>query len=302
MKQLVILSGKGGSGKTSVAAAFSHLASERNSNHSVVLADADVDAANLELVLAPQELGREDFWVGQVAEIDQSICIGCGICMTVCRFDAIQEREGIYKVDPISCEGCATCFYACPMDSILMTDQIAGEWFRSESRYGPLFHAALHPARENSGKLVTLIKQHAKLLTLDEGYELVMVDGPPGIGCPVISATSGADLALIVAEPSMAGVHDMWRIVETTQHFGVPTVICVNKYDLYEEGTLEITTYCQKQGIEVLGLIPFDEDVTLAMANGEPVTAYKPEGAASRAIRELWKQVESELADEGNER
>ncbi|MCJ7825795.1 MAG: ATP-binding protein, partial [Anaerolineales bacterium] len=221
MKQFVILSGKGGTGKTSVAASLAYLAAEGSQQVSTVLADADVDAANLELVLAPRMLEREDFWGGKVAGIDHAACSGCGECADICRFDAIHEIDGIYEVDPIACEGCAACAFGCPTEAISMTGQIAGEWYRSESRYGPLFHAALHPAQENSGKLVSLIKQRAKLLALDERRDLVIVDGPPGIGCPVISAASGADLALIVSEPSLAGVHDMQRILQTTEHFGV---------------------------------------------------------------------------------
>ena len=298
MKQFVILSGKGGTGKTSIAASFAYLAAEGTPQISTVLADADVDAANLELVLAPRKLAQEDFWGGKTAGIDHAACSGCGECVDICRFDAIYVIDDIYKVDPIACEGCAACTYGCPTEAISMTDQIAGEWYRSESRYGPLFHAALHPAQENSGKLVTLIKQHAKLMALDDGRDLVIVDGPPGIGCPVISAASGADLALIVAEPSVAGVHDMRRILQTTEHFGVQPIVCINKADLYAEGSAEIETYCQEHGIEVIGSIPFDLDVTRAMANGDPVTAYEPDGAASEALRVIWKRVLSILKEE----
>ncbi len=297
MKQLVILSGKGGTGKTSVAAALAHLAAEGTQKISIVLADADVDAANLELVLAPRKIAQEDFWGGKVAAIDQAVCSGCGECVDVCRFEAIHETDGVYKIDPIACEGCAACVYVCPDEAISLTDQIAGEWYRSESRYGPLFHAALHPAQENSGKLVTLIKQHAKLLALDDAYDLVIVDGPPGIGCPVISAASGADLALIVAEPSVAGVHDMRRILQTTEHFGVQSIVCINKADLYAEGATEIETYCHEHGIEVIGSIPYDLNVTRAMANGDPVTAYEADGDASLALREIWKRVVSVLRE-----
>ena len=295
MKQLVILSGKGGTGKTSVAAAFAHLAAEGQMPVQAVLADADVDAANLELVLDPHVLQEEDFWGGQVAMIDHLECSGCGQCIQICRFDAIHQVEDQYQVDLIACEGCAACVYSCPVDAIRMQDQIAGKWFRSESRYGPLFHAALQPAKENSGKLVTLIKQHARLLALNDGYELVIVDGPPGIGCPVISAVSGADLALIVTEPSVAGVHDMRRILDTTNHFGMRALVCINKADLYQTGAEEIEAYCQSQGIEVVGAIPYDLSVIKAMAHGYPVTVYQPDGLASEALREVWMRVTAEL-------
>jgi MinD superfamily P-loop ATPase len=297
MKQLVVLSGKGGTGKTSVAAALAHLAAEGAQQVSIVLADADVDAANLELVLAPRKLEQEEFWGGKVAVIDHAACNGCGECEKICRFEAIHETDS-YDVDPIACEGCAACVYGCPTEAISMQDQIAGEWYRSASRYGPLFHAALYPAQENSGKLVTQIKQRAKLLALDEACDLVLVDGPPGIGCPVISAASGADLALIVAEPSVAGAHDMLRILQTTEHFGVQSIVCINKTDLYAQGATEIETYCLEHGIEVIGSIPFDLNVTRAMADGDPVTAYEPDSAASQALRIIWERVVSALSEQ----
>jgi MinD superfamily P-loop ATPase len=316
MKQLVILSGKGGTGKTSLTAAFAHLAKHGVPPTNAILADADVDAANLELVLAPQIIEREDFWGGQIALIDPDTCNGCGTCIDVCRFDALgtidqpafhrlalqdpshPQSMDVPVVDPIACDGCAACVYQCPEEAITMQEQIAGEWFRSESRYGPLLHAALTPAQENSGKLVTLVKQHARQLAMDQGVELVLVDGPPGIGCPVISAASGADLALIVAEPTAAGVHDMQRVLDTTDHFGVRTLVCANKADLYPAGTAEIETYCQEVGIEFVGGIPFDLSVTEAMVQGQPVTAYHPEAPASQAISDIWATVRDTMLGE----
>lgn len=296
MKQLVILSGKGGTGKTTVTAALAHLAAGGNPHPiSAVLADADVDAANLELLLAPRILEQTDFRGGRIAVIDQDICSGCGDCSAVCRFDAIDDRNGTYQIDPIACDGCASCVYQCPTDAISMHEQVVGQWFRSESRYGPLFHAELRPAQENSGKLVTLVKQRARLLAMDEGYGLVLVDGPPGIGCPVISATSGADLVLVVTEPTAAGVHDMHRILQTTEHFGVRALVCVNKADLYPDGAAEIETYCQDHTIELVGHIPYDETVTEAMVQGEPVTAYQPGSPASQALQTIWAKVLVEL-------
>jgi MinD superfamily P-loop ATPase len=172
-----------------------------------------------------------------------------------------------------------------------MAPQLAGHWFRSDSRYGPLFHAALRPAQENSGKLVTLVKQQARLLALDEGYDAVLVDGPPGIGCPVISAASGADLALIVAEPTAAGIHDMARVLAMTAHFRVAALVCINKADIYCAGSAEIEAYCREHGIEVIGHIPFDESVTQAMVQGQPVTAYAPDARGSRALVSVWERV-----------
>jgi MinD superfamily P-loop ATPase len=303
MKQLIILSGKGGTGKTSLAAAFAHLAHENRIQ--IVLADADVDAANLGLVLRPQKHEAHDFVGGSVAVIDPGLCRGCGICEQVCRFEAISphppafsteiggegESGEVYFVDPIACDGCAACVYQCPEDAIHMQPQIVGQWYRSASRYGSLFHAELRPAQENSGKLVTLVKQQARLRGLDTGAELVIVDGPPGIGCPVISAASGADLALIVTEPTAAGIHDMERALGLTQHFRLPALVCINKADIYPEGSNQIRDYCDRHQIEVVGSIPFDEAVTRAMVYGEPVTAYLPDAPASRALEGIWQRV-----------
>jgi MinD superfamily P-loop ATPase len=195
----------------------------------------------------------------------------------------------------VACDGCAACVYQCPTQAIHMEPQLAGHWFRSDCRYGPLFHAALRPAHENSGKLVTLVKQQARLLGLDGGYQAVIVDGPPGIGCPVISAASGADLAVIVAEPTVAGIHDMERVLQTTEHFRVQSLVCINKADVYPAGAEQIEAYCHVHGIEVVGHIPFDAAVTDAMVHGEPVTAYRPDALASQAMRDIWQRVASRL-------
>ncbi len=292
MKQLIILSGKGGTGKTSLTAGFAHLMSKGKYANQFIMADADVDAANLELVLQPQLVEEEEFRGGQIALIDQESCISCGDCQSICRFDAIDyTSDGAYVVDPIACDGCAACVYQCPTESITMHEQVVGKFFVSEGRYGPLYHANLFPGQENSGKLVTLVKQRARLQALDEERELVIVDGPPGIGCPVISATSGADLALIIAEPTVSGVHDMHRALETVQHFGVSALVCTNKADLYPKGTAEIESFCEDSGIPFVGRIPFDLTVASAMVQGEAVTAFDPEAPASIAIGTIWTRV-----------
>jgi MinD superfamily P-loop ATPase len=343
MKQLVILSGKGGTGKTSLAAAFAHLAHDGPSPLRAVLADADVDAANLELVLRPERLETHDFIGGSVAVIDAERCQGCGICEQVCRFEAILPPSPIlaqgqilpspntatlrphdpqaweevmggggfgtrphaaqnpqismttFRIDPIACDGCAACVYQCPEEAIHMEPQIAGQWYHSRSRYGPLFHADLFPAQENSGKLVTLVKQYARLQALDENYPLVIVDGPPGIGCPVIAAVAGAHLALIVTEPTVAGMHDLQRALQTTTHFRIPARVIINKADLYAAGAAQIIALCQEMGVEIIGHIPFDPAVTEAMMNAEPVTAYRPEIPASQEIAAIWQRLSAEL-------
>jgi MinD superfamily P-loop ATPase len=296
MKQLVILSGKGGTGKTSVAAALAHLASEELP---IVLADADVDAAYLELVLAPTRLEEHVFMGGQVAVIDPDLCQLCGRCHEVCRFDAIIPGDDTYRVDPLACEGCASCVYQCPEDAIHSEEQQAGFWFRSDTRLGPLFHAHLFAAQENSGKLVTLVKQNGRLLALDEGRELLIVDGPPGIGCPVISANAGADLALLVTEPTVSGIHDLERILGTVNHFRVPALVLINKADVNPAHAAGIEAYCRAQGIELVGKLPYDTVVTEAMVQGQPVTIYEPEGAMASALREVWAQVRRHLDGTG---
>jgi len=291
MKQLVILSGKGGTGKTTVAAALAHLASQESL---IILADADVDAANLELVLSPTKQEEHEFIGGKIAIIDPESCIACGICAEVCRFDAPSLAGEAYEVDPIACEGCASCFYQCPEDAIRMEEQVAGHWFRSDTRFGPLFHARLFAGQENSGKLVTLVKQRARLLALDTGAQFVIVDGPPGIGCPVISACAGADLALLVVEPTVSGVHDLERVLGTTNHFGVPSLVCINKADINPRRAREIETFCSDQGIQVIGRIPYDIVVTEAMINGQPVTAYT-DGPVARELQQVWARLRQSL-------
>jgi len=291
MKQLVILSGKGGTGKTTFAAALAHLTSQEMP---VVLADADVDAANLELVLDPKKQEEHEFRSGQVAVVDPEKCAACGICAEVCRFDAVVPGDEAYRVEHIACEGCASCYYQCPEEAIQMEEQRAGMWFRSDSRFGPLFHAHLFAGQENSGKLVTLVKQQGRLLASDTGAELLLVDGPPGIGCPVISASAGADMALLVVEPTVSGAHDLERIMGTTDHFGVPSLVAINKVNLNPTREKEIVAYCEARGIEVVGQIPYNNVVTEAMVRGKPVTAYT-DGPATKALRDMWEKIKEQL-------
>jgi len=291
VKQLVILSGKGGTGKTTVAAALAHLASRE---YPIVLADADVDAANLELVLDPLMQEERDFAGGQLAVIDSARCTACGLCAEVCRFDAVITGDEAYRVDALACEGCAACYYQYPAEAIHVEEQRAGQWFRSRTRFGPLFHAHLFAGQENSGKLVTLVKQQARLLALDTGAALLLVDGPPGIGCPVIAASAGADLALHVVEPTASGAHDLVRILATTDHFGVPSLVVVNKADLNLARSEEIAAFCAERGVALAGHVPYDIVVTEAMVQGLPVTDYT-DGPVTEALEEVWRRIRDSL-------
>ncbi len=292
-KQVVVLSGKGGTGKTSVAAALVDLAAQEQA---IAIADADVDASNLDLVLSPKRLEEHPFKSGLLAQIDAATCIRCGQCEAACRFEAIVPgtNGSDYQVDPIACEGCAACVYRCPVDAISTTEPQVGEWYASSTPYGPLYHAHLYAGAENSGKLVTLVKQQARLRALDDERPLVLVDGPPGIGCPVISAVSGADLALLVVEPTLSGAHDLARVLQTTTHFGVPALVVINKADLSAARTREIEAYCAGQDVPVAAHIPFDTTVTKAMVQGQPITAYA-DGEVTQAIQAIWGTIKTLL-------
>ena len=293
-KQLIILSGKGGTGKTSISAAFAHLNAAQANSHPMVFVDADVDAANLSLVLEPESLDPNEFWGGSLAEIDPEECINCGACNPVCRYDAIfpdPKNDQVQWIDPIACDGCAACVYACPTGAISMVRQQEGNWFQSNTSYGKLFHAELFPGRENSGKLVTLIKQQARLYAEDIQSQCVVIDGPPGIGCPVISACAGTDLGLIVTEPSLMGLHDLKRVLGTLRHFHVPSVICINKSDIYPEGTRAIREFAAAEGLDLIGEIPYDESIPRSMIEGKPVTVLFPDSSATKAIQAVWHKT-----------
>lgn len=284
MKEVVVLSGKGGTGKTSLVASFAALAKDK------VLVDCDVDAADLHLVLQPQVKEAREFWSGHKAHIDLEKCTRCGLCQGVCRFAAIKENQ----VDPLSCEGCGFCSHICPEQAITMKENLSGQWFISQTRYGPLVHARLEPAQENSGRLVTVVRHHARLMAEKEKLDYILSDGPPGIGCPVISSLSGADLALLVTEPTPSGRHDLERVLGVCRHFGVPALACINKYDLDEENTRGIEDWCAQQGAPVVSRIPFDEVVTEALIAGLPVVEYSASSVASE-LRRLWQSISRAL-------
>jgi MinD superfamily P-loop ATPase len=285
MKEVVVLSGKGGTGKTSVVGAFAALAAR------TVLSDCDVDAADLHLLLSPATLESHEFWSGQVARIDSDACTRCGLCEEVCRFDARHD----FTVTRVGCEGCGLCARVCPTDAIRMKDNLAGHWFVSETRFGPLIHAKLGIAQENSGKLVHLVRQKSKETAQRAGIEVTINDGPPGIGCAVISSLSGASLACIVTEPSISGIHDMERVLSVCRHFSVPALVCVNKYDINEEGTRQIERYCGSEGIDVIARIPFDTKVTEAQVQGVPIVEYTDDRRLIGPIEGAWEAVSARL-------
>ncbi len=284
MKQLTVISGKGGTGKTTIAAAFAAL----SKNH--VMADGDVDAADLHLILTPSVKKEEPFYGGRVPRLNKDKCDECGLCVENCRFDAIQD----FTIDPISCEGCGVCALVCPQKAIIMKENLCGQWFISETRFGPLIHARLGIAEENSGKLVTLVRQQAKLIAEKENKDLVIIDGPPGIGCPVIAAITGVDMVLVVTEPTLSGIHDLERILGVAHHFNVPAMICVNKMDINQENAERIKDYCQKNGLEIAGEIPYDPIVTKAMVAGKSIIEFD-NGYLSTKIKEMWEKVETKL-------
>jgi MinD superfamily P-loop ATPase len=287
MKELTIISGKGGTGKTSVVASFAALAENK------VLADADVDAADLHLILAPEINHEEDFRGGRTAQIDPDKCIECGECLDYCQFNAIGSDFVINKID---CEGCGVCVHFCPVEAIDFPQNICGKWYISETRFGPMVHAKLGIAEENSGLLVSLVRNQAKVLAEDRGFETIVVDGPPGIGCPVIASITGTSAVLIVTEPTLSGLHDLERVGGLADHFKIPTLACVNKFDLNEDMSNQIADYCAQNQIELVGRIPYDTAVTHAMVAGKSIVEFA-DGDVSNAIKGIWNRVEQYLKD-----
>jgi MinD superfamily P-loop ATPase len=282
MKELVIISGKGGTGKTSILAAFASLAKNK------VLCDADVDAADLHLIMDPQIREHHDFDSGHTAIINQDKCTQCGRCRDLCRWSAISED---FVVDPIACEGCGVCHYFCPEEAIDFPLNTCGEWFISDTRFGPMAHARLGIAEENSGKLVTLIRQQGKKLAEEKNLDLLLTDGPPGIGCPVIASLGGATAVLIVAEPTVSGRHDMERVAELASFFKVPAMVCVNKFDLNPDQGQAIEDFARERQVRVMGRIPFDPVFTRAMVQGRTIFEYDGHSEGARAVKKVWRDL-----------
>ena len=326
MRQIVVISGKGGTGKTVITGAFAALAKNK------VMADCDVDAADLHLLLGPEIKERYVFKSGVTAVIDNAKCTQCGKCIEVCRFEAIyrpkpiprnsknfrdrvpeisrkfqgidhspqKENRGLstmddgLRIDPISCEGCAFCSFACPVKAIEMEENTSGEWFISDTRFGPMVHAKLGVAEENSGKLVALVRQRAEEIAEKQNLDWVIVDGAPGIGCPVIASITGVNCALVVTEPTLSGLHDADRVIRVAKHFGVPVKLVVNKYDLNLEMTEKIEEYCRRNNISFVGKVGFNKSVVKAMVEGKTIIEYS-DNEVKDAITRIWDELQKEL-------
>ncbi len=289
MKEIVVVSGKGGTGKTSVLASFAALAG------GAVIVDCDVDAADLHLVLAPEIERRREFRGGREAVIRAQDCIGCGACLACCRFDAVrrEERAGaeaVFAIDPVACEGCGVCVRFCPVEAIDFPERSSGQWYVSRTRFGPMVHARLAIAAENSGKLVTTIRSEARRIAEEQASDWILVDGPPGIGCPVIASVTGAAFVLAVTEPTLSGEHDLERLLSLVHGFGIPSAVCVNKWDLDREMSQRIERAAATAGARVLQRIPYDRGVTAAQVNGRPVVD-DGDCEAADCIRRLWEDV-----------
>ena len=297
MRELVVISGKGGTGKTSLVASFAVLAED------VVVADCDVDAADLHLVLAPTMRRQEDFSGGSQAEIDAERCIACGECEELCRFGAISLNgaaselvQKTYWVDPIACEGCGVCAWFCEQEAIRFGPVVNGRWFVSHTRCGPMVHARLEPGGENSGKLVSVVRSEAKRIADEDGHDLVLVDGSPGIGCPVIASITGADLVLAVTEPTQSGLHDLGRVAELTAHFNVTTLAVINKWDLNPEVSRQIETEAPRRGVQVVGRVRYDDAITKAQVRGLSVVEHA-DGPVVDDIYRTWEGITKALRE-----
>ena len=286
MKELVVISGKGGTGKTSLLAALASLANNK------VLCDADVDAADLHLIMNPEVVRQVEFQSGNTAIINNEQCTECGLCREMCRWNAISED---YKVKSIDCEGCGVCVYFCPEKAIDFPENTCGKWFISDTRFGPMVHARLNIAEENSGKLVAQVRREAAKLAEQKKLDLILTDGPPGVGCPVIASIGGAAAVLIVTEPTVSGIHDMERVARLAAHFKVPAMVSINKFDLNLELTREIETYAGANNLTCLGRIAFDPVFTKAMVQAQTVFEYDRNSQVVRDIETIWQKIRDNL-------
>ncbi|MFZ2630319.1 MAG: ATP-binding protein [Desulfosalsimonadaceae bacterium] len=285
MKEILIISGKGGTGKTSITAAFAHLAE----NH--IICDLDVDAPDMHLILKPKNTLTQEFFSGHEARIEPEKCTACGKCLEMCRYGAIDQTGPVFRVNPVKCEGCKVCVAFCPADAIKFPERHCGRWFVSDTRFGPLVHAQLFPGEENSGRLVALLRRTAKEMAVQKGLDLILSDGTPGIGCPVISSLSGVSLAVIVTEPTPSGRHDLMRVAELCGHFRVPVGIIINKSDLNDAESAAIETYSRKNGFTFLGRLSHDPVITKAMIHGQAITEFAAQSDFSGRLKTIWRRL-----------
>ena len=289
MKQIVVISGKGGTGKTIFTASLASLAKNK------VMVDCDVDAADLHLLLNPRVVETHEFRSGKTAWIDPDTCIACGECAEVCRFEAIRGADDHFVVDPLACEGCGLCARICPVEVIEMRENLCGQWYLSDTAYGPFVHARLGIAQENSGKLVALIRQKAKEFAQSRNMDYIIIDGPPGIGCPVLASLTDTNLAVIVTEPTLSGIHDARRVMELARHFKIPVGLVINKWDINPEHSREIEDLCAREGVHLLGRIPFSKRVAESLIRAVPYVETADD-EVSAAIRAAWDKIDSEPA------
>jgi MinD superfamily P-loop ATPase len=287
MKELTIISGKGGTGKTTLCAAFASLARGK------VLTDCDVDAADIHLLLEPTVRHRENFIGGRSYRIDGDLCSECGDCQAACRFDAIYFENG-YVIDSLACEQCGLCAIVCPDEAIVIKDAVNGEWFISDTPFGKLVHARLGIGEDNSGKLVTLVRRQARRIAEEQNLSLIINDGPPGIGCPVTAAITGVDRVLIVTEPTLSGIHDLERVSQLCKHFDIPVLLCINKHDINPINSERIRAYCVDNGITLVGEIPFEAAINQAQVARKSVVDFNC-GEVSGIVARLWADIETIL-------
>jgi MinD superfamily P-loop ATPase len=290
VKEIVVISGKGGTGKTSFVATLASLFSDK------VMVDCDVDAANLHMILQPERIIRQQaFSGGKKATIDLALCTGCGACRDVCRFGAISPD---FAVDQFSCEGCGACYLFCPANAVDFSAHTAGHWYIADTANHERFvFAELLPGEDNSGKLVAVVRNEARVEAASAGKRLIIIDGPPGIGCPVISSITGTNLVIVVTEPTPAGIHDLERVIDLTKHFRIRAAVVVNKGDINPSSAAAIKQYCERGGHTFLGEIPYDTTMTEAQRAGKAIVDYSPACDASNAIRAIHTKLQSILEE-----
>ncbi|NHI83137.1 MAG: (4Fe-4S)-binding protein [Candidatus Thorarchaeota archaeon] len=290
--EIAVISGKGGTGKTTFSAAFAALA------NGIVIADCDVDAPDMHILLQPHTKQTMEFKSSKVASINQELCTQCGVCHDNCRFDAANPPE----INAIACEGCGVCAYLCPEEAISMDNRVSGMLYYSETRFGPMSHAKLLPGEGNSGKLVTDVRRQAQEMAKERNLDRILIDGSPGIGCPVIATVTGISIGIIVTEPTMSGIHDMERVAGLLDKFGVSGAVIINKYDLNVENTQQIEEYCQENGLYLLGRVAFDSIMTESMVAAKTLPEFAPSHEITGFVRKMWSAIEEILLQEKKEK